>query len=189
MSVPICIHEPSSPVSTSYFPPPTQTQQKAGTATHLRDDLGQRRALEAEARVPLRAERDLHAALELRLARVRVREVLDEVLCRLLVALLRDDHVRLLVVRARGGVHARDLLDEVRLRGRLLCALAAPRALCAREKDCQRVGGRSGRRGRRTQPGSVVSISLGASSWISRRLASAKSWGKGPVCQRVKDTE
>ena len=97
--------------------------------THLRDDLGQRRALESKARVPLRAQGDLHAALELRLARVRVREVLDEVLCRLLVALLGDDDVRLLVVRARLGVDARDLLEQVWLRGGLLRACASPGAL------------------------------------------------------------
>ena len=81
--------------------------------TYLRNDLRQRGALEAEAGIPFCTERDLHAALELRLARVRVRQVLDEVLGRLLVALLGDDDMRLLVVRARARVDARDLLDEM----------------------------------------------------------------------------
>ena len=97
--------------------------------TYLRNDFGQRRTLEAKTRVPLRTEGDLHATLELRLACVRIRQVLDEVLGRLLVALLGDDHVRLLVVRARLGVDARDLLDQVRLRRGFLGAGATPRAL------------------------------------------------------------
>jgi hypothetical protein len=82
--------------------------------------------LEAYAGVPLRAERRAQAALELLLACVRIRQVLDEVLGRLLVPLLGDDDVRLAVVRARLRVDASDLLDQERLRSLFLGPLPAP---------------------------------------------------------------
>lgn len=81
--------------------------------THLRNNLRQRRPLETQTRVPLYAERNLHAALKLGLARVRIRQVFDEVPRRLLVALLRYDDVRFVVVCARLGVDARYLLDQM----------------------------------------------------------------------------
>ena len=70
-----------------------QLLERRDDGAHLLDDLGQRPALETNTRVPLRAEGCIHAVLELRLARVRERQVLDEVLGRLLVALLGDDDV------------------------------------------------------------------------------------------------
>ncbi len=107
--------------------------------TYLRDDLRQRSALEPKARIPLGAEWNLHAAIELRLAGVRERQVLDLVLRRFLVPLLRDYYVRLLVVRTRRRVDSSNLLDEMRLRRRLLrtsttpCTLRSVRRL--REKN------------------------------------------------------
>ncbi len=56
--------------------------------SYLLNNLGQRRLLESNTRIPLNAQRLLHTSLELRFARIRIRQILDKVLGCLLVAFL-----------------------------------------------------------------------------------------------------
>ena len=86
-------------------------------------------SLEANPGVPLCTEWRIHAALELRFAGVRVRQVLDDVLRRFLVAPLRDDDVRLVVICSSFGIDAGNLFDQERLVRGFLEACASPGAL------------------------------------------------------------
>lgn len=87
---------------------------------NLLNDPWQRSSLEGDPSVPFSAKRMFHSPLKLRFASVRIRKVLHEILSSLLVALLRDDNMFLVVIRAGCGVYACNFLDPLRL-GR--CAL------------------------------------------------------------------
>ena len=100
----------------------SETQARA----HLLRDPRQRSALERDTCVPFRTEWRVELPLELCAALVRVWQVPRRVPRRLFVALLRYDDVCLAVVHACAWVNACDLLEQVRLGGRLARALAAP---------------------------------------------------------------
>lgn len=76
--------------------------------------------------IPLCPDRCGHAASKLLSARVRIREILDEVLGRFLVFLLRDDDMRLPSVSAFGSVDPSDFLDQTRPRSGFFGAAATP---------------------------------------------------------------
>lgn len=119
-------------------PRPSTDTHKDGY-THLFDDAWDRRALEPDAGVPLAPQRHPHPPRELRVARVRMGQVAHEVLGRLLVPPLGDDHVWFGVVCAGGGGDARDGVDQVGFRGQFFGAGAAPGALWVK-KACVRQG-------------------------------------------------
>ena len=75
--------------------------QRRDDLPRLRDDPRERRALEANASIPLNPQRRIEAALELRAARVREGEVLHRVLRLLPVLRVVLVVVRRIVVRAR----------------------------------------------------------------------------------------
>lgn len=76
--------------------------------------------------VPLRPDRRGHATSELLSARIGIWEILDEVLGRFLVFLLRDNDMRLSCISALRSVYSGDLLDQTRSRSRLFGAATAP---------------------------------------------------------------
>lgn len=125
--------------------------------------------------VPFRPNRRRHTASELLPARIGIREVLDEVLGRLFVSLFRDDNVGLSCVSTFGSVHPSYLFDQIRTRGSLFSATASPRALehITVKKMHEAIGICEP-----TQPASVVSTSLGASSSITRCFSTEKSYTK-----------
>ena len=109
----------------------------------------------------------------MRLARIGVWQVLDHILSSLLVPFLRDDDVSFPVVLSGSGIDPSDLLDKERLRWCFFGTSPTPRPLerFRREDADNAVKVERGR----THPGKVVSTSFGASSRISRCLASWKS--------------
>lgn len=94
--------------------------------TDLLDDPWQGSSLKAYTSIPLDPQWRIHTALELRLTRVRIRQVLDKIFRRFLVPLLGDDDVGLPKISSRLGIYAGDSLDKVGFRSLLLRAHTTP---------------------------------------------------------------
>ena len=106
--------------------------QRINYSPQLLRHLGHSRPLEPNPRIPLHSNRLFQAALILRLARIRIRQVLNQILGSFLVHLLRDDNMPLSIVLARLGVYPRYLLDEVRFGFGFTRASSTPGALDGR---------------------------------------------------------
>ena len=105
------------------------------TRTDLLRDARQSPALVTRPRIPFRAQGVLEPFLVLLHTGVRIRQVFDLILARLLVLLLADDDVREFCVLALRLEQARRGLEELGVRLALLRALARPRALDVSERS------------------------------------------------------
>jgi hypothetical protein len=96
------------------------------TNTHLFDHSRQGSPLERYPRVPLRAQRLLHGAIELCLACVWIGQVLHKILRSFLIPFLRNDDVCLAIVCSGPWIDTCNLLDSLRFRWCFPCPCSTP---------------------------------------------------------------
>jgi hypothetical protein len=78
--------------------------------------------LETNPGIPFGAQRRINTALKLRFAGKRIGQVLDHVLCGLLVSFLGNDDVFFVEVGSRRGINSGYFLDEMRFGKLPTCA-------------------------------------------------------------------